>query len=77
MDISRYLQLWRQPPWTKAAKARMDILESGTDEEGALGARVGNLENSFVGIDMSNMCIIYVSTRGTPSHHPNFTGMFH
>ena len=44
----------------------------------ALGSRgtLGKLENSFVGIDMSNMCRIYVYTRGTPSH-PIFTGIFH
>ena len=42
-------------------KARIDILESGTDEEGALGeAGVGDLENSAsVGI---NMDIIHTHT---------------
>ena len=43
-------------------KARIDILESGTDEEGALGeAGVGDLENSeSVGINMDIYNFIHI-----------------
>ena len=76
-ELAEYLQI--SPGMGDAAtmttKARIDILESGTDEEGALGeAGVGDLENSAsVGINMDIYILTYINkTKATVCRQCSF-----